>query len=553
MRRLNFWGPVASCRRGVRKIAREICRPRDSQVRRVCIPARSAVRRLAVVRAVESLEPRCLLTSFHEASSLFASSHMAVVDVPLEIAAGDLPQTIDHLAMVRSQVEVHEVGRLVDVQVTLDIDHTFTADLTATLIGPSGIEVELFRAVGGNGDDFLMTTFSDHAEQAIETGQAPFVGSFRPAEALARLIGSEVTGMWTLEIEDHSPFDEGILGSWTLQTLVRQQPDLTATAFDVAADLLQSEEVTVDWTLENLLSTAAGPFQVAVVLSADEMIGDAEDWTLAQVDYAGLEGQTSLNDSTTLMLDLPRLYAMALQATPPGRSGTEQVSGRLHLGIVIDPLNEVAEADETNNAGQGQGIDFDQVTYFPWDLDGDRVVELSDAMLVAQHLGTTDPADLQMVDLNGDGLVSPTDVIAVFNRVGYRLDESVFDDQTVLPRSPLAHLVELHRAPILVSLRGSQPAQALGSMEAESPATAFSVVVLPAPWRPDESFRTVQPLSNRQAWSAFPRSVDEVHTHARHWWPRQSWNVPTTHEGIGDADAAELVDDWLELGTVLKP
>ena len=80
-------------------------------------------------------------------------------------------------------------GRVFDVNVTVNITHTYDADVRARLIAPDGTSVLLFQAVGFNNDNFTNTTLDDEAATAIAAGTAPFTGSFRPTQALSAMDG----------------------------------------------------------------------------------------------------------------------------------------------------------------------------------------------------------------------------------------------------------------------------------------------------------------------------------------------------------------------------
>jgi large repetitive protein len=109
------------------------------------------------------------------------------------------------------------VGQVIaDVNVTLNIQHTFTRDLSIVLISPSGTRVLLFDRRGGNGDDLQGTIFDDQAGTAISAGLAPFIGSFRPEQLLATLRAQDTLGNWVLEITDNEGGDVGTLINWSL-------------------------------------------------------------------------------------------------------------------------------------------------------------------------------------------------------------------------------------------------------------------------------------------------------------------------------------------------
>jgi hypothetical protein len=85
--------------------------------------------------------------------------------------------------------EIHVPGlaaaTIEEIEVTIDISHTWTADLIVRPIGPEGTEVVLARQRGGSRDDFRRTIFRANAATPIADGRAPFRGTFRPEEDLS--------------------------------------------------------------------------------------------------------------------------------------------------------------------------------------------------------------------------------------------------------------------------------------------------------------------------------------------------------------------------------
>lgn len=135
-------------------------------------------------------------------------------------------------------------GAITDIDVTVDIDHTFDGDLDVVLVSPSGTRVQLFADVGGSGDNFTNTTLDDEANTAITNGVAPFTGRFRPEGSLAALDGEDPNGIWTLEIQDTSFLDEGTLNGWSLamtlvQPLGTETLATTTNVYDDAGRLIQ--------------------------------------------------------------------------------------------------------------------------------------------------------------------------------------------------------------------------------------------------------------------------------------------------------------------------
>jgi subtilisin-like proprotein convertase family protein/subtilisin family serine protease len=129
-------------------------------------------------------------------------------------------QIIDNTAATSTINVAGLDGGLQSIELKLDVTHTFTGDLVGKLIGPDGTEITLFFRIGGSGDNFTDTIFTDTATNSITSGSAPFTGSFRPVEPLAIFQSlADANGLWQLEIDDRANGDEGSINSWEL-TLV---------------------------------------------------------------------------------------------------------------------------------------------------------------------------------------------------------------------------------------------------------------------------------------------------------------------------------------------
>jgi subtilisin-like proprotein convertase family protein len=108
--------------------------------------------------------------------------------------------------------------RLIDLDVTATILHASTKWLTVGLEDPSGRRVTLFdRREGSN---IGPTIFDDEASEPISAGASPFIGTFRPEQALATLDGASVTGNWRLWAKNHLSYS-GQISSWGMIAVMR--------------------------------------------------------------------------------------------------------------------------------------------------------------------------------------------------------------------------------------------------------------------------------------------------------------------------------------------
>ncbi len=115
---------------------------------------------------------------------------------------------------------------ITDLNVNLDITHTWIGDLAVTLTAPDGTTMAAIMDRPGvpatvvgcnNADPAINIDLDDEAVDTVEDScPEPYVGSFIPNEALSAFNGISTLGTWTLEITDSAAGDTGTLNGWTL-------------------------------------------------------------------------------------------------------------------------------------------------------------------------------------------------------------------------------------------------------------------------------------------------------------------------------------------------
>jgi len=104
-----------------------------------------------------------------------------------------------------SQQYCKHIGKVKEITLHVNVEHSFTGDLSAKLIAPSGNSVVVHDRAGGNKDN-LVTSYD--------------------SKVLAALIGESAKGKWTLQLNDHAPKDAGLLKSWKLDLRLARKDDL---------------------------------------------------------------------------------------------------------------------------------------------------------------------------------------------------------------------------------------------------------------------------------------------------------------------------------------
>jgi subtilisin-like proprotein convertase family protein len=106
---------------------------------------------------------------------------------------------------------------------TVGVDHTWVGDLTFLLTSPSGRTVTLLDRAGGpgnSGNNFCQTQLQDGAANSIQQvliAQAPFTGTFHPAQPLAQFTGEQAVGTWNLFARDSVPADVGSVRAFSVE------------------------------------------------------------------------------------------------------------------------------------------------------------------------------------------------------------------------------------------------------------------------------------------------------------------------------------------------
>ena len=129
----------------------------------------------------------------------------------------NVPAPIPDVSTTISTIDVPANGPVIsDLDVFLNLTHTFVGDLIISLIAPDNSSVLLSFGNGGSGMDYTDTIFDDSAPTPIFFGTAPFTGRFSPEEPLSLFNGIPSVGTWQLQIEDAANLDSGTLLNWSL-------------------------------------------------------------------------------------------------------------------------------------------------------------------------------------------------------------------------------------------------------------------------------------------------------------------------------------------------
>jgi len=112
----------------------------------------------------------------------------AAIEIPDNAPAG-----------IEDSLRIEEEGLIDDIEIDIDITHSFIGDLRVTLSSPAGMAITLHNRSGGSTDNIIRTYSPDNTP------------------ALTNLTGQSFQGEWTLEVMDLANFDRGKLNGWGMK------------------------------------------------------------------------------------------------------------------------------------------------------------------------------------------------------------------------------------------------------------------------------------------------------------------------------------------------
>ena len=119
----------------------------------------------------------------------------------------DTPIAITDNSTFTSNRVVADDFCIADVNVDMDISHTFIGDLIVSLTSPAGTTVTLHNRTGGSAND-IMTMYDDEPGTGVTPPDGP--GS------LSDFDGESSLGTWTLTVSDNASADTGTLNGWSM-------------------------------------------------------------------------------------------------------------------------------------------------------------------------------------------------------------------------------------------------------------------------------------------------------------------------------------------------
>ncbi len=211
-----------------------------------------------------------------------------------------------------------------------------------------------------------------------------------------------------------------VAGAVDIGAIENQNPDLLLLAFDATPDHMRGGHVSISLTMANQ-GDSNYEENVVNIYYTDSPTCNAGLHLISTLPIPDMAFGEEI--SAVLEIDLNRsvLFTDSVATDLPQTGDNHQSVDVMYLCAIVDPNEQLAETSEDNNQSQGQGIDSDDVTYFPWDTNGDDVVTPQDAASIMNRIGQAVDSDVGLMyfDIDGSDLVDQTDADAAINRLGY--------------------------------------------------------------------------------------------------------------------------------------
>ena len=136
----------------------------------------------------------------------------------IDYSSSNLPKDLNDANSNSKGITVAEVSipydvSIVDLNILVNINHSWLEDLTLYLESPDGVKIILSKQIGGSGNNYLETLFDQDSNNNIFNASPPFSGSYKPVQSLETFYNKSAFGKWKLIVEDSFQEDTGSINS----------------------------------------------------------------------------------------------------------------------------------------------------------------------------------------------------------------------------------------------------------------------------------------------------------------------------------------------------
>ena len=257
-----------------------------------------------------------------------------------------------------------------DIDVQLNIDHTYVSDLVVRLISPSGTEVILISNSCGSSEN-INAVFDDDALPFVCGSNPAISGTVKPLGSLSSFYGESTLGTWTLEVSDTFTEDGGSINNFSLTICAEGQyrpDDDNDGVFDDGDDLClgtpPGTEVDADGCPVYRFDQDNFALSVTSESCRGNNDGSIEIVPVQSLDYSiSVSGPgTNINDNFTNGYSLSNLGAGVYQICISGTDGNITYETLCFEAVISEPepinVNAVVSPDGVDLVLNLSGVEF---------------------------------------------------------------------------------------------------------------------------------------------------------------------------------------------------
>jgi subtilisin-like proprotein convertase family protein len=286
--------------------------------------------------------------------------------------AAGLPKSISSTGTptVTSEITFLNDLPIADIDVQLDIDHSYLSDLVIRLISPSGTEVTLVSK-SCDSDQNINAIFDDDAPALICGGNPGISGTVKPLQSLSSFYGESTLGTWILEVSDTVREDGGLINGFSLTICAEGQyrpDDDNDGVFDDTDDLCLGTPEGTEVNTDGCPVYRFDQDNFALAITSESCIGN-NDGTIEIVPAQSLDYSvsiigpgTNVNDNFTNSYLLSNLSAGTYQICISGTEGIITYETLCFEAVISEPepidVNAVVSPDGIDLTLNLTGADF---------------------------------------------------------------------------------------------------------------------------------------------------------------------------------------------------
>ena len=241
--------------------------------------------------------------------------------------ATDLPLPITDNSTTTSYIEINDAYCIGDVDIELDLLHTYIGDLIVEVTSPEGTIVRLHDRSGGSEDDL-------HRYYDEEGGDLP-----EGPGMLSDWEGEIVTGTWTMSVSDNAGADQGSLEHWALK-IASSGEDCPPVAQDV--EVSTDENTSIDITLIGASSNGGALEYIITSLPEDGYLQNIDGSSIGSLPYS------LPSDQVRYIPDNGYIGVNIFTYRVDDGAASEEAMVTVHVGEIPFP-DECATAQEVGN------------------------------------------------------------------------------------------------------------------------------------------------------------------------------------------------------------